>query len=204
MALSADGVTHLCCPGQGGEKDQGGMGSQGWDRIERDGMGRPRGSTMVLQVGVLGSPCLPMPAGSTDSQTALTLQHPARIPGGENGQRVCLRPPRHLPELHHHKGCTARKLKCLTYPSGQWTLLQGCHHHAVSPPRPGPLRAVLPAGTSCQLRSLGTRALQQGQGVRPWRGVNARLISRWSFPLQTIRQCPAGAACVTSGAEGKL
>lgn len=31
----------------------------------------------------------------------------------------------------------------------------------------------------------------QGRGVRAQCGVNRRLISHWSFPLQTIRQCPA-------------
>lgn len=102
MALSASGVTHLCCPGQGGEKDQGGIGSLGWD-----GMSRPRGIVMVLQAGMLGSPCLPMPADPDCTD-----------PPASYGQRVCLRPPRHLPDPHHHKECTIRMPQGPTYPSG--------------------------------------------------------------------------------------
>lgn len=69
---------------------------------------------MVLQVGVLGIPCLPMPADPDCTDPPASCQGP----WGRKVQRGCLRPPRHLPDPHHHKGCTARTPQGPTYPRG--------------------------------------------------------------------------------------
>lgn len=67
-----------------------------------------------------------------------------------------------------------------------------CHHLAVSPHEPDPSELPTLPGPRAGHGPWGHGPRRQGQGVKPQCGVNARLISRWSFPLQTIRQCPAG------------
>lgn len=115
---------------------------------------------------VPASPC-------QQTQTVLTLQHPARVPGEETRQRVCLRPSRHLPDPHHHKGCTARMPQGPTHPRGAGDTAAGlpplCHVPPMhwTPQSRSPCWDLVPAavpgdtgpaaGTGCEAVARGER-----------------------------------------------